>query len=70
MKRVLTFTLAILMVVVVLFGCSAHNDMAREPDTKMPSNQESQAGAKENEADGIGPPSGESKGCFATFVER
>lgn len=57
MKRVLTLTLAMLMVVVVLFGCSAHNDMAREPDTNMPSNQESQAGSKNNEADGIGPPS-------------
>ncbi len=72
MKRVLALILTMLIVLTILFACSAEENKAIDSisENKEPSSGQKQSGSDDSKADGIGPPSGESKGCFATFVER
>lgn len=72
MKRVLALILTMLIVLTILFACSAEENKAidRISENKEPSSGQKQSGSDESKDDGIGPPSGESEFDLSNLTKQ
>lgn len=72
MKRVLALILTMLIVLTILFACSAEENKAidRISENKEPSSGQMQSGSDDSKADGIGQPSGESEFDISNLTKQ